>query len=896
MSLFSPQYGLYFSWVGLICGLFFFVYSVRYYLVSILVLLRDQKDLRDFFEEKNRPLSLGFKITPVKTLSYKSKDNYRSATKMGFKQRKVKNELLISHTEKTELGFVTKKIHQVTGGYFEGLLKKLRHIFWEIKPKNNIIEVYSSRFGLRKRLHASLIVIMQKSSYDDLIRSVLAFWRTLTGKRLKSAKELKFHFKIDRWALGFRPTRIGTNPSLRRKNLQLINLNNIGIIDDTELQPFVSIHLPFYNEQEVAIRSIEAALGQDYHNYEIIVADDSTDNTSALIAHYADHKKVKIIHRNNREGFKGGALKAAIAHTNPHAKFVIVFDADFVPPPNTIKMFLREFYEQNGQSLGLTSEKNLAAVQGYQWHVLNKDENFVTHGVRFGFSGGYMVERVAQQYFGTMKMIAGSVFMIRRDVLDKFTWQNEQGYTSIVEDWNLTIRLYLAGWKIGYTPRIKVPAECVNSLNRLIKQQVRWAEGHTWNVKNYFWRVMFTPRMNWREKLEFLYYTPFYLQSFLFILGTIGWLVGELIFRAKIPGWTATLGWSLVFTNLMALPIMCIAGIVLERGERQDYNILPFLTFVYYVIPAMAYASLRGLIMPQEGGWVRTPKTGHVTDVMMETEMAGSRQTLVNRNVDILKRGLADTAKAYNQAQPLFAYTSKGAEGFRNGRLWLELKRVPRLGTYIILVMAVGLGLLSYLGNQQITQASPDILYLNYYSSSNGYFDYTAGGSQSTVPINATNPSFSWYSDVCPSGQTDGGIASGSYSATIYYSQLPNGNKSADISLSVGHVNSSGGDYQAITGTSTTLNRYTPSPSTYSLGSGPAITCSASNPRRLVFTISYLSGDSRTIVAYNGGGSPSYISTPAIVVPEFGLILGGPLALAWYLVKKKKIKIKKNNR
>jgi hypothetical protein len=192
-----------------------------------------------------------------------------------------------------------------------------------------------------------------------------------------------------------------------------------------------------------------------------------------------------------------------------------------------------------------------------------------------------------------------------------------------------------------------------------------------------------------------------------------------------------------------------------------------------------------------------------------------------------------------------------------------------------------------------VTQASPDILYLNYYSASNGAFGYAAGSTQYTRAINNTTPSFSWYSDVCPSGATDGSIAAGAYSATVYYSQLPNGNKSANISLSVGHVNSTGGDFQAITSTSTTLNRNTPSPSTYSLGSGPALSCTAANPRRLVFTITYLSGDDRTIVAYNGGGTPSYLSTPAIVVPEFGLILGGPIAFVWYLVKKKKIKIRK---
>jgi len=42
-------------------------------------------------------------------------------------------------------------------------------------------------------------------------------------------------------------------------------------------EPFVSIHLPFYNERNVASRILEACLELDYGNYEILVADDSRD-------------------------------------------------------------------------------------------------------------------------------------------------------------------------------------------------------------------------------------------------------------------------------------------------------------------------------------------------------------------------------------------------------------------------------------------------------------------------------------------------------------------------------------------------------------------------------------------------------------------------------------------
>lgn len=901
LALPIAQFGLYFSWIGLICGLFFFVYSVRYYLVSIFVLLKDQKALQEHIKTESSRANLGFSIIPVdmkKHLKNKFTTISRSKKVLGFKNIRVRNEELVNNLSSTEVGFVTQKINLATAHKYQDLLARLRQIYWQISISKNKIIIFPAYLGIRKRLHALMMLIIMKANYDSLRKLMLnylfALKQVLSGQKsitvdlkpaLRQINNLSEVANFRPFYLGFTSTNIGETSLLSKLNKSkaaLINLNSVEIIDDPVRQPFISIHLAFYNEENVAERCIEACLAQDYEQYEIIIADDSTDSTPQILAKYASNPKIKIVHRTNRYGFKGGALAEAIKITDPKAKFINVYDADFVPPPNTLKNFMKEFFNQNGHSFDLGPDKNLAAVQGYQWHILNKDENFVTAGIRFGFAGGYMVERVAQQYLGAMKMIAGSVFMIRRDVLEKYTWQMSDGYTSIVEDWNLTIRIYIDGWKIGYTPDIKVPAECVNSLSRLSRQQVRWAEGHTWNVKKYFWQVMTSAKMNLIEKLEFLHYGPFYLQSALFIIGTFGWILGDLFFHSKIPGWTATLGWSLVFTNLMALPVMCISGIVLERGENRDYNILPFLTFIYYIIPSMAYASISGLVSPFEGGWVRTNKTGAITDGVIESYMAGKRQDLIETNVRIFEAGIAKAALKSNQEHPLFNTTSQVTEQLAKGRLWIELKRIPRLGMMLILVMAIVLGSLGYIASQQTTMANPDVLYLNYYNASNGAFGYSTGSSPQTVTINGSNTSFSWYSDVCPSGQTNGGIAAGSYTSEIYFSQLPNGSHTTNISLAVGHTDSSGGDFQNITSTSATLTKNTSNPLNISLGSAGALTCTQSNPRRLRYTISYVSGDSIG-VAYNDGTTPSSLSTPAIVVPEFTLLLGVPLVGWLYL-------------
>ncbi|HEY3193945.1 MAG TPA: glycosyltransferase family 2 protein, partial [Candidatus Dormibacteraeota bacterium] len=391
-------------------------------------------------------------------------------------------------------------------------------------------------------------------------------------------------------------------------------------------QPFVSIHLALYNEKRVVDRLLEACTSFDYENYEVIVADDSTDETVEKLKKWKEHPRVRVIHRSSRKGFKGGALQEALRRMNPRTEYVMVFDADFVPPADAIWHFLDYFgrltkpkngngngHAKNGSGAPQNGDR-LAVVQGYQWHMLNASENWITKGVRAEFSGSYVLERAGQELFGAMKMISGSVYMIRADVLRKLGWS-----TSITEDWELTIRLYLAGYKVLYTPYIQAPAECVSEVRRLIKQRMRWAEGHTYNVRKYFWQVLRSPNLTWQEKLEFAYYAPYYLASVLFTVATLAWIVGVLILGQKLPMWGEVFGWSLVVSNALALPLMNLTGVLLEGSLKRDaLGLLSFIGLSWVLVPFQAYASVKALFEKKEGGWVRTPKSGHVTESLGE--------------------------------------------------------------------------------------------------------------------------------------------------------------------------------------------------------------------------------------------------------------------------------------
>ena len=424
------------------------------------------------------------------------------------------------------------------------------------------------------------------------------------------------------------------------------NGNANGYHVDLGYHPFVSVHVAAYNEKRVIERLLTALAQLDYPEYEVVVVDDSTDESVEILRRWAGRPRFKILHRASRAGFKGGALREALKVMDPRTEYVVIFDADSVPFPDSIERLLPLFYrvsdgtanrrfeaafgrsasEPGGYAAGATSARGgedppsepgqvkrrpeVAAVQSYQWHVLNKSESWLTEAVRAEYSGSYMVERPFQDAIGSLKMIAGTAYMIRADVLREVGWG-----TSITEDWELTLKLYARGYKVVYTPWAETPAECVSTFSRLARQRMRWAEGHTHNVRKYFFAILGSRHVTPVEKLEFLYDATYYLQAGLFVAGSLSWLVSEVFLHTHVPGWTALLGWSLLFSNIFALPLMNLGGLILEEAPARDLQgVLGALVLSFALVPFQAWAAFKGLIRKDEGPWFRTPKTGRVTD------------------------------------------------------------------------------------------------------------------------------------------------------------------------------------------------------------------------------------------------------------------------------------------
>lgn len=378
-----------------------------------------------------------------------------------------------------------------------------------------------------------------------------------------------------------------------------------------DIAPFVSVLLPIYNETKVVDRILTAVTRFSYQNYEVIVADDSTDEETLERLNAWQKKGIKIIHRASRKGFKAGALNNAMKYVNPKCRYILIFDADYLPPKDIIQQMLSDF-----------SGKDIAAVQGYTKHILNAAQNFWTKSVSLGFSAYSLVDIPMRKRLNGFIPLFGSVTMLDKGVFLKVGGFNE---SSITEDYELACRLTSNGYSIVYDERISVPAECPSTFMVLLKQQMRWAEGITRDTKNNLISTLFSKKINMMKKLDYIYYGFSSLNG---VVGTAAYglalfvfLINQHLISFLSVDSTLILNMGLYGKFLVSIaPVYVSVGIImmviasLYREGRLSKSLwcAYFYAVTLTLAPFIAVSGIKGLLT-QHGTWTRTKKTGEIT-------------------------------------------------------------------------------------------------------------------------------------------------------------------------------------------------------------------------------------------------------------------------------------------
>lgn len=342
-------------------------------------------------------------------------------------------------------------------------------------------------------------------------------------------------------------------------------------------KPLVSILIAAYKSDDVIADTIKSAKKLNYPNKEIIVVNDSDDNTPKICKQLG----VKCIQSNERRG-KAYSLNLAVKETKGEILFFL--DSDTTINEDSFKKIIPWF-----------SKKDIGAVAP-RFRIANRT-NFLTKMISLEHQIQSSLFKV-HMFFGSMISFRGCGIAIRRSVFEKFGgWPH-----TLIEDTDFAGRMISEGIKIQYEPDALVETIEPTTYNELNKQRTRWGKGTIYSFFHF--------HKTYRNNPQFLLY---FLPYVLFVLGVVGFAIWQtaLFFVPLISLYVLyAIGikevflilaifmiplFSNLFTAVTAATASHIAIMTYgEKNRRGDW--LYIMPYVFLYFPMMMFFYSKGII------------------------------------------------------------------------------------------------------------------------------------------------------------------------------------------------------------------------------------------------------------------------------------------------------------
>jgi len=372
----------------------------------------------------------------------------------------------------------------------------------------------------------------------------------------------------------------------------------------SESFPLVSVLIATYNEKFVIARTLDAVKSLDYPagRLQVVVADDSTDDTRSLIDKKIEELNFSgiiacVSRRNTREGFKSGALNQAAPLLR--GEYVLLLDADSTVTSASLSRGLAAF----------RLDPRIAFVSFRVGHY-NREQNLITRLFALSQDQGDTITKMGSYVLDAPYSFQGGFTIVSADILGEVGyWTND----SIVDDADLSCKIYSAGWRGVYLSDVKVFGEDPSNLEVWKKQVARVAQGWTKCA-----------RSNWRTILGSRKLSPWRrVALLLFLLGpfsALSWIVVTFVSAiGLILGFSApanSIFASPIYVTIVTLPLITffLSGAYALYVQRimtaKNLLLLPLISYTSLCMTtAICIGFLQG-IRGKPGFFFRTPKSG----------------------------------------------------------------------------------------------------------------------------------------------------------------------------------------------------------------------------------------------------------------------------------------------
>ncbi|XP_043703929.1 xyloglucan glycosyltransferase 4-like [Telopea speciosissima] len=411
---------------------------------------------------------------------------------------------------------------------------------------------------------------------------------------------------------------------IKFKSLKPTAEGNAYDLEDSCGFPLVLVQIPMCNEREVYAQSISAACQLDWPRDRLLiqVLDDSDEESIQLLIRDEvsawRQKGLNIVyqHRLIRTGYKAGNLKSAMACDYiKDYEFVAIFDADFQPNPDFLKLTIPHF--KDNPELGLVQAR---------WSFVNKDENLLTRLQNISLSFHFEVEQQVNGIFLNFFGFNGTAGVWRIKALeDSGGWLER----TTVEDMDIAVRAHLNGWKFIFLNDVRVLCELPESYEAYKKQQQRWHSGPMQLFRLCLPSIITSKISIWKKaNLIFLFFLlrklilPFYSFTLFCIILPLTIFVPEV----ELPTWV-----------ICYLPILMSLLNILPAPKSFPF-LVPFQLFENTMSVTKFNAMVSGLFqLGSAYEWVVTKKSGRSSESdligMTEVALKSSNQQKLHERV-----------------------------------------------------------------------------------------------------------------------------------------------------------------------------------------------------------------------------------------------------------------------
>lgn len=391
--------------------------------------------------------------------------------------------------------------------------------------------------------------------------------------------------------------------------------------------PMVLVQIPMYNEKEVYQLSIGAACGLSWPSDRIIiqVLDDSTDPLVKDLVELECQRwaskgiNIKYEIRDNRNGYKAGALKEGMKHDYvKHCDYVAIFDADFQPEPDFLWRTI-PFLIHNPE-IGLVQTR---------WKFVNSDECLMTRMQEMSLDYHFTVEQEVGSSTYAFFGFNGTAGVWRIAALNEAGgWKDR----TTVEDMDLAVRASLKGWKFLYLGSLKVNNELPSTFKAYRYQQHRWSCGPANLFRKMVMEIIANKRVTAWKKVHVIY-------SFFMVRKIVAHIVTFVFYCVVLPA--TVLVPEVVVPKWAAVYIPSIITILNAVGTPRSLHLIVFwILFENVMSLHRTKATFIGLLeVGRVNEWVVTEKLGDALKAKSATKASKKPRFKLGERIHVLELG-----------------------------------------------------------------------------------------------------------------------------------------------------------------------------------------------------------------------------------------------------------------